>query len=111
MEHSDEYKLFHYALKQLKEAGLHKEDWVMGGGTVLKHYYEHRFSRDIDIFFDDPQKVNALSPRFNDANEKDLEDYFEDSVCLKMVFPEGKVDFVRAGNVTDYGASLVEFHG
>jgi hypothetical protein len=111
MDSSNEYKLFQYALKQLKESGLNRKDWAVGGGTALKHYYEHRHSKDIDIFFDDPQKLNALSPRFNDANEDKIIRYFEDTMCTKLVFLEGKVDFVIAGQVTDFKPSLRVFHG
>jgi hypothetical protein len=111
MDSSNEYRLFQYALKQLHEAGLDRKDWAIGGGTVLKQHFEHRFSKDIDIFFDNPQMVSALSPRFNDANKDKMIRYFEDAMCTKLVFPEGKVDFVVAGQVTDFKPSLREFHG
>ena len=30
------------------------------------YYYNHRLSKDIDIFIDDMQLLNSLSPGFND---------------------------------------------
>ena len=111
MDSSNEQKLFLYAMKQIEEAGLMAGDWAVGGGTVLKHIFEHRMSKDIDIFFDDPQKLGALSPRFNEANDENLVRYFEDAVCIKLIFPEGKVDFVVAGHVTDFKPRMSEFHG
>lgn len=41
-------------------------DWTFGGGTALMLLYEHRRSKDIDIFLRDPQYLTALSPRLND---------------------------------------------
>ena len=42
--------LLQYALNAMKEAGLPDGVWSIGGGTVLAAYYNHRLSKDIDIF-------------------------------------------------------------
>jgi hypothetical protein len=39
-------KIVRYALKQLRETCLEKKDWAIGEGTVLKHFYRHRHSKD-----------------------------------------------------------------
>jgi len=31
--------------------------WTLGGGTVLMFRHNHRMSKDIDIFFSDPQPL------------------------------------------------------
>lgn len=69
--------LFIKALKQLEQGGIAKGNWVFGGGTVLTHKFNHRESKDIDIFFDNPQFLNFVSPRVNDAVEASLADYSE----------------------------------
>ena len=35
-------------------------DWVLGGGTALMVFADHRLSRDIDAFIDDPQYLALL---------------------------------------------------
>jgi hypothetical protein len=37
-------------------------EWVLGGGTALMISADHRLSRDIDAFIDDPQYLAVLSP-------------------------------------------------
>ena len=86
--------LFDRAIKQLDQAGIKKQHWSLGGGTVLRMYYNHRESKDIDIFFHDQQLLAYISPRTNDANEDYLLTYAEGSVFTKIIFPEGEVDFI-----------------
>jgi hypothetical protein len=50
-------------LSDLERQGQPAPDWILGGGTALMLYANHRFSRDIDAFIDDPQYLAALSPR------------------------------------------------
>ena len=111
MANSDEEKLFQYAMKQIDEVPVPTECWTVGGGTALKYEMNHRESKDIDLFFEDPQYLGFLSPRFNDANELDLQDYKENANGLQLRFPEGKVDFVVAGRVTNFVAQEKFFHG
>jgi hypothetical protein len=49
--------------------------WTFGGGTVLMLRYQHRRSKDIDIFVPDPQYLGYVSPRLSDlAESRDLFD-------------------------------------
>ena len=53
--------LFDRALAQMRQGGVAESDWVFGGGTVLKFKLNHRESKDIDIFFSNPQLLEAIS--------------------------------------------------
>lgn len=68
MDNSNSKILLNRAIKILDYAGIDISSWAIGGGTVLAHYYNHRLSKDIDIFIDDMQLLNSLSPRFNDIH-------------------------------------------
>ena len=72
-------KLFEYAMKQLDTSNIPSNHWTIGGGTILKKFYQHRESKDIDVFLDNPQFLGMLSPRINDAVEYRLRDYSEAS--------------------------------
>jgi len=76
------------------------EPWSFGGGTVLMRKYRHRFSRDVDIFVPDPQYLGYVSPRLNDAAEAMTGDYVEESSSLKLIFPEGEIDFIASAPLT-----------
>lgn len=73
------------------------EHWSFGGGTVLMRRHRHRFSKDVDIFIEDPQYLPYLSPRTNAKAEALTGHYIEQQGFLKLVFPEGEIDFVVAG--------------
>jgi hypothetical protein len=81
-------------------AGAVVRGWSFGGGTVLMRRHRHRFSKDIDIFVSDPQYLGYLTPRLNQEAEKLTTDYAEDASSLKLRFPEGEIDFVVAGPLT-----------
>jgi hypothetical protein len=74
---------------------------TLGGGTVLMFRYEHRLSKDIDLFLHDAQWLSMFSPRLNDDIAAKVKDYEEQANTLKLVFSEGDVDIIVAGNVTD----------
>ncbi|MDR2934570.1 MAG: nucleotidyl transferase AbiEii/AbiGii toxin family protein [Candidatus Adiutrix sp.] len=42
--------LFKKAVKQLKAGKLSNGSWSFGGGTALMLRFNHRYSKDIDIF-------------------------------------------------------------
>ena len=63
--------------------------------------HHHRFSKDIDIFVPDPQVLPYLSPRLNDTAESLTTDYVEEAGFLKLVFPEGEIDFVASETLTE----------
>lgn len=74
--------------------------WSLGGGTVLMFQLNHRRSKDIDIFIPDPQILGMFSPRLNDNAHALTNDYLETRGSLKLLFPEGEVDFVVAESLT-----------
>ncbi len=82
------------------------EDWSFGGGTVLMRRHHHRFSKDVDIFIPDPQYLNHLTPRLNNEAEALTTHYIEHQGSLKLIFPEGEIDFVAAGALTPKPTSV-----
>lgn len=97
-------KLFGHALSILDEsvtAGAPESGWSFGGGTVLMRRYRHRVSKDVDIFVPDPQWLGYLTPRLNTKAESLTPDYVEQAGFLKLYFPEGEIDFVVSGPLTD----------
>lgn len=92
-------------------AHLPPMDWTMGGGTVLMFEYRHRLSKDVDIFITDAQYLTALSPRVNDRIEDMTTHYREDSQHVKLIFPEGEVDFVAAPRLVAGSVQKATIHG
>jgi hypothetical protein len=73
--------LFQRALVLIEDArstGLPVDDWTFGGGTVLMRRYQHRLSKDVDIFINDPQFIGYLTPRLSPIAESLTTDYVED---------------------------------
>jgi predicted nucleotidyltransferase component of viral defense system len=100
---NDQWKiLFDYAKQQLRAANLPDDTWVLGGGTALMLNFQHRYSKDIDIFFSDPQYLSFLSPRLDDAVDNKLDDYTEQANYIKLYFSEGEVDFISAKPISSY---------
>lgn len=50
MERVRTEKLLSRAISILKEACIDGRDWSMGGGTILMLSYNHRLSKDVDVF-------------------------------------------------------------
>lgn len=88
-------------LSDLEQQGKPMPDWVLGGGTALMLYAHHRFSRDIDAFIDDPQYLALLSPDTTDA--WNCTDWDKAAHYLKLRYPEGEIDFIVSGALTDVG--------
>lgn len=91
------------AFRLIDEIGAHGTSdpfWTLGGGTVLMLRYQHRLSKDIDIFVPDPQDLGHVSPRLNDVAERVSPDYVEGPRFVKLIRPEGEIDFVAAPNLT-----------
>lgn len=107
----NEQTLFGYAVKQLEEANISIDKWAVGGGTVLKYYLQHRQSKDIDIFLQDPQYLGYLSPHLNDANIDKMTEYVTNANCIQMTFPEGGVDFIIAAQISDHSPQKQKLHG
>ena len=100
--------LLQHAIDAMNEAGIPKDSWSIGGGTVLAKYYNHRLSKDIDVFITDAQYLSQLSPRFNSAVEG-AQDYLEMTNFISLSFQEGKVDFITSGQLTDFSPKISDF--
>lgn len=100
--------LLQRATQILDIANVAKDSWAIGGGTVLSFYYNHRLSKDIDIFIDDPQLLSSLSPRVNDVAEG-ASDYDEMATYISLAYPEGKIDFIVASQITDFPPKKYSF--
>lgn len=87
-------------LAGLRAKGHPVPDWVLGGGTALMIHTGHRLSKDIDAFIDDPQALTFLSPRLGGEGVWRCETYSEAANHLKLVYPEGEIDFIVAPAVT-----------
>lgn len=91
--------LLRIAYKIVDNAGI--ADWTFGGGTALMTYYQHRRSKDVDIFMADAQLITYLSPRLNDFSEAFTREYSEQSNFLKLYFSGAEIDFIVAPHLTE----------
>jgi predicted nucleotidyltransferase component of viral defense system len=89
-------------IDSVAKSGTSFEPWSFGGGTVLMRRHHHRFSKDIDIFVPDPQYLGHVSPRLNDTAESMTGNYVEEGSSLKLVFPEGEIDFIASAPLTSH---------
>jgi hypothetical protein len=85
--------------------------WTMGGGTVLMLRHNHRASKDVDIFFRDPQALGHVNPRMGGIAEQMTAKYEEGAEHVKLYFPEGEVDFVASPLLTEPGFVVGEALG
>jgi predicted nucleotidyltransferase component of viral defense system len=91
--------------------GIKDPFWTFGGGTVLMLRYGHRLSKDIDIFVPDPQYLGFVSPRLSDVAEGVSDQYVEGPGYIKLLRPEGEIDFVASPNLTAEPFELWELLG
>ncbi|MEO5677932.1 MAG: nucleotidyl transferase AbiEii/AbiGii toxin family protein [Usitatibacter sp.] len=89
----------------------HDFQWTFGGGTALMMMYNHRFSRDIDIFVGDPQILGHLTPRLSPAAESLTDQYDESGEWVKLRLPEGEIDFIGTGWLTPSPSTAVTILG
>lgn len=95
--------LFPHAFTLMDEVRRHggiEPFWTFGGGTVLMLRYDHRFSRDIDLFVPDPQYLGFVTPRLSEAVEAITGDYIEQANFVKLVLEAGEIDIVASPNLT-----------
>lgn len=95
--------LFPHAFTLMDEVRRHggiEPFWTFGGGTVLMLRYNHRFSRDIDLFVPDPQYLGFVTPRLSEAAEAITGDYVEQGNFVKLVLDAGEIDIVASPNLT-----------
>ena len=86
-------------MDEIARHGISDPFWTFGGGTVLMLRHGHRLSKDIDIFVPDPQYLGFVSPRMSDAAERVTQDYVEGPGYVKLLRPEGEIDFVASPNL------------
>jgi len=83
-----------------KHGGIADPFFTFGGGTVLMLRYEHRFSKDIDIFVPDPQSLGFINPRLSDVAEGICAgQYTEAANFVKLILEQGEIDFVASPNL------------
>ena len=100
-------------IADIKKHGTSNPFWTFGGGTVLMLRYQHRMSKDIDIFVPNPQYLGFVTPRLSDVAAGVTQDYIEDSSSyVKLIRPEGEIDFVASPNLTEpgYESWLIQNH-
>ena len=86
-------------IDSLEHRGYGKLDFRLGGGTVLMLRFGHRLSKDIDIFTHDARALSFITPRLNDVAERTALAYEEQANAIKLILPEGDIDFIVAGPV------------
>lgn len=64
-------------------------------------HHQHRMSQDIDIFIDDAQYLAFLSPRLGGETIWNAQAYDEAAHYLKLRYPEGEIDFIVSGMITE----------
>nr|WP_294543138.1 nucleotidyl transferase AbiEii/AbiGii toxin family protein [uncultured Rhodopila sp.] len=77
----------------LRHNGYGELDFHLGGGTVLMFRFDHRISKDLDIFTHDAQALSFISPRLNEVAAQEAVDYEEQANAVKLVLRDG--DFHR----------------
>lgn len=87
-------------LAQVASQGVKVPSWSMGGGTVLMFYYQHRQSKDVDIFISDPQFLSYLTPRLGGPSESLTMEYKESANFIKLYLDDGEIDFVVSAPLT-----------
>ncbi|WP_232484210.1 nucleotidyl transferase AbiEii/AbiGii toxin family protein [Burkholderia ubonensis] len=90
-------------IDEIRIHGTANPFWTFGGGTVLMLRYGHRMSKDIDIFVPNPQYLGYVNPRISDAASDITTDYEEHAEFVKLVLPDGEIDFVVSRNLTTPG--------
>jgi predicted nucleotidyltransferase component of viral defense system len=98
-------------IDSVAKTGASFEPWTFGGGTVLMRKYRHRFSKDIDIFVPDPQYLGYVTPRLSDTAESMTSDYVEQGNFVKLLFPEGEIDFIASAALTPHPFTIESLFG
>ncbi|CAH1386580.1 conserved hypothetical protein [Candidatus Nitrotoga sp. M5] len=89
-----------WLMESIQSDGFTLPRWSLGGGTVLMFYYAHRKSKDIDIFFPDPQFLGYVNPRLGGRGEEVTTEYKDGTEFVKLFLPEGEIDFVASSTLT-----------
>lgn len=87
-------------LDSIAKNGIQIPNWSLGGGTVLMFHYQHRKSKDIDIFVPDPQFLGYVNPRLGGPAEAIFPEYTDAAEYVKLFMPQGEIDFVASSPLT-----------
>lgn len=93
------------------EAVTKNPPWTFGGGTVLMLRFDHRFSRDIDIFVPDPQYLGYVNPRLGGPAEDLTSEYEENAQFIKLQLKSGEIDVVVGAPLIDPNFEIVPYKG
>ncbi len=93
-------------LERLAQQGQAVPEWVLGGGTALMLHANHRLSKDIDAFIDDPQYLGMMSPRVTEV--WNCQTWDEAAHYLKLTYAEGEIDFIVSGPLSGLGTDNFE---
>jgi hypothetical protein len=106
-------ELFSSALRLMDhlEAETHQPQWTFGGGTVLMLRFNHRMSKDIDLFVTDPQYLGYLNPRLSDVAESITHEYVEGAEYIKLLLPIGEIDVVVGAALTEEPTETLQCEG
>lgn len=83
----------------LRDQGYGDLAFRFGGGTVLMLRWDHRISKDIDLFLHDAQALGYLTPRLNELAARMAPQYVEAANAIKLQLPQGDIDFIVAGDL------------
>jgi predicted nucleotidyltransferase component of viral defense system len=106
-------ELFPHALALMDHLAAQSEHftWTFGGGTVLMLRLNHRHSKDIDLFINDPQYLNYVNPRLSDVAENITGNYDEGAEFIKLYLEPGEIDIVVGAALTQTPFDLVLYQG
>jgi len=85
--------------------------WTFGGGTVLMLRFDHRFSKDIDLFVPDPQYLGYVNPRLGGPAEDLTSEYEENAQFIKLQLEAGDIDVVVGAPLTEPNFEIVDYKG
>lgn len=83
----------------IAERGFGQHRFRLGGGTVLMFHYQHRLSKDIDLFGYDARWLSLVSPRLNEAAAQLASAYSKQANSVKLITAEDDIDFIVAADV------------
>src|SRR6218665_1785473 len=94
---------------QLEQATTEPQ-WTFGGGTVLMLRFDHRFSKDIDLFVPHPQYLRHVNPRLGGPAEELTSEYEESGEFIKLQLPEGEIHVVVGAPLTAPNFEIVDYN-
>ena len=93
------------------ESSIPGATWTFGGGTVLMLRFDHRESKDIDLFVPDPQYLGYVTPRLSAVAETISMNHEESAEAVKIYCDEGEIDIVVAMPLTRPAFEVCPFSG